>query len=161
MSGHYEGLPCKHGHGNTRYITSRVCVVCVRNKASAWKRSNPDKVRAACKKRRERYPDLWKRESREARNARVVAFKKRNPGKVNAETAARKQHIKNATPSWVDKKELEAFYVEAARLTQDTGMKYHVDHIHPLRGKSLNGLHVPWNLQVIPAKQNLQKGNRL
>jgi 5-methylcytosine-specific restriction endonuclease McrA len=67
----------------------------------------------------------------------------------------------SATPPWISQRDLLPIYQEAARLTAETGVLHHVDHIVPLRGENVSGLHVPWNLQAIPAIENLKKGNRL
>lgn len=68
----------------------------------------------------------------------------------------------NATPTWLTEEHLSSIrqvYQEAIELSVSTGVKHHVDHIYPLKGKTICGLHVPWNLRAIPALQNLTKGN--
>lgn len=69
-----------------------------------------------------------------------------------------------ALPKWLTKEELEQIkelYTCAQMFKLYTGQEYHVDHIVPLQGENVCGLHVPWNLQVIPAKENLSKSNKL
>jgi len=72
-----------------------------------------------------------------------------------------KRHARKsvATPPWVDKKAIGKIYAEARRLTHDTGIPHHVDHVWPLVHEDFCGLHVPWNLRVIPKRQNISKGN--
>lgn len=70
----------------------------------------------------------------------------------------------SATPSWlsaIERAQIQEMYDVAAALTVQTGVKHHVDHIHPLKGRGFNGLHVPWNLQMLRAAENLSKGSRL
>jgi len=69
--------------------------------------------------------------------------------------------IKRATPVWVDNLEIERKYDECRRMNKAAGfIKYHVDHVVPLAGKNISGLHVHTNLEIVPAAQNLRKGNR-
>lgn len=89
--------------------------------------------------------------------ARARRWAKANPHKVQL----RKRHVKQATPAWVNQEEIRGFYEAARRLSLETGMPHHVDHIIPLRGKTVWGLHVPWNLRVITAKENLAKSNNV
>ncbi len=63
-----------------------------------------------------------------------------------------------ATPPWVDLQAIKAVYAEAQRLTRQTGQLHVVDHIVPKIGKTVCGLHVPWNLQVVHWRENAQKG---
>jgi len=71
--------------------------------------------------------------------------------------ASRKREAK---PSWVDQEEIDVVYREAASVARDTGVPHDVDHVVPLRGRNVSGLHVPWNLRVIPASENRAKGNK-
>lgn len=69
-----------------------------------------------------------------------------------------------ATPKWLTESHLlqmECKYSLSAMLSKETGIQHHVDHVVPLKGKTACGLHVPWNLRVIPAVDNLRKSNKI
>lgn len=68
-----------------------------------------------------------------------------------------------ATPKWLNRDqhlESKSFYVEALKLTKSTDIKHHVDHILPLQGEHVSGLHVSWNLQILTQSENDQKLNK-
>lgn len=69
--------------------------------------------------------------------------------------------LRAATPSWVDRAAIAAIYTEAREKSVADGLLYHVDHIWPVSHPQCCGLHVPWNLQVIPASENCARHNRL
>lgn len=66
----------------------------------------------------------------------------------------------NRTPPWANQEAIKAIYREAARLSSETGVEHHVDHIIPLQGELVSGLHVESNLQILPWHENVTKGNR-
>jgi hypothetical protein len=80
---------------------------------------------------------------------------------VTSQSAARRARKRSASPAWADRKAINAIYETAQELSTAAGEPWHVDHIYPLAGKTVCGLHVAANLQVITAKQNLTKSNRL
>jgi hypothetical protein len=85
-----------------------------------------------------------------------------NIDKHNALSKKRKAAKLQRTPVWLTDKhfeQIEEFYTVCKMFQMYTGEQYHVDHIVPLQGKNVSGLHTPWNLQILPAKQNLSKGN--
>jgi len=88
---------------------------------------------------------------------------KNNLDKNRARNAKRRARKLNATPKWLTKQQNQAIievYKEAKRLEELTGNTYHVDHIVPLINKNVCGLHVPWNLQVLSASENMSKSNK-
>ena len=90
-----------------------------------------------------------------------LTYKKQNPAKVNALSKKRKVSKKLRTPCWLSEihfERIENQYRLANLLTKVTGQLHHVDHIIPLHGKTVSGLHTPSNLQVILAVENLKKG---
>jgi hypothetical protein len=94
--------------------------------------------------------EAWEKEYEQSHKAQRAA-------KCMKRTAAKlRQTLKGTDP-----KALEAFYIEADRCTKETGVKHSVDHIIPLLGRLVRGLHVPWNLQVMPLRDNIKKGNRI
>jgi hypothetical protein len=78
--------------------------------------------------------------------------------------ALRQKRTRNATPNWLtpeQRKDIIDIYEHMRDCRAVTGEEYHVDHIVPLNGEDVCGLHVPWNLQVLPSDVNVSKSNRL
>lgn len=91
-------------------------------------------------------------------------YNKLNRGKLNAKWAKYKASQLQATPKWLNKdqlKEIEWFYITAKELQWLSEEPLEVDHIIPLQGENISGLHVPWNLQILPLKQNRSKSNKI
>ena len=128
-----------------------ICVVCSSRQYAEYRVNNPE----YSKTYQQNNYDKIKQYKREYRHANLAVFA--------AYSAKRRASKLKATPSWLtdkQKDEIAIFYTEAAKLTKSTGVIYHVDHIVPLQGKNVCGLHVPWNLQVITATENVRKNNK-
>lgn len=106
-------------------------------RTKAWQAAHPEKAKEHARTTRQRNPD-------------------REAAKVQRRNAAKIQ----ATPAWADKEAIQRHYANAAYLTKVTGHPHHVDHIIPLRGKTVSGLHVENNLRAIPHFLNTRKGNK-
>lgn len=106
----------------------------------------------------------WQKINSEKVKIAKSQYKKLNKSKVNNENAKYRALKKKASPSWlssIQKAQIQEFYEIATARSMQSGISYHVDHIHPLSGDGFNGLHVPWNLQILAAHENLTKHNKL
>lgn len=91
------------------------------------------------------------------KEARISAFR----AYMRPYHAKRRARKRAALPAWADLAEIRKVYEQCEALTAATGVAHHVDHIVPLQGKTVCGLHVHYNLRAIPAEENLRKKNRL
>ena len=100
-------------------------------------------------------------QKRDEIKAKCAEYRAANQHKVYEWNGTRRAMLRNACPKWADREVIKILYSYAKILTIQTGIKYHVDHMIPLSGKNVCGLHIPANLQVIEATNNLRKSNRL
>jgi ribosomal protein L3 len=143
---YFTGKPCKKGHIAPRLKSNRSCKVCAYEKRAAYENS-------------EAYTK-WKDENR--KNV-CSKWQQNNKDIANANTRKYQASKLKRTPIWLSEEQitdLQSFYTMAKELETVFPWKQHVDHIVPLQGKTISGLHVPWNLQIISAKENISKGNR-
>ena len=101
--------------------------------------------------------------NKEKNNARNRAWRANNKGIINFHTNKRYTAKKQRLPIWTTEenlKQIKALYALASTLNKNTNTVWHVDHIIPLQGKTVSGLHVFENLQIIPAVENIKKHNK-
>ena len=132
---------------------------------------NKDELKQRQKTYRQKNKDHISETEKIYRNAhkqrRVINLKEwrnRNRERSNAHFKAHVIRKKTATPPWLTYKqylEIRSKYRLAKSMTKDTGIRYTVDHIFPLKGLNFCGLHVPWNLQIITGLENSIKSNKI
>jgi hypothetical protein len=124
------------------------------NKARRWQAENKDKSYYIKRKYADSEESLLKKRlySKE--------YKKRNRHIYSHAQKLRHTRKLKAMPKWLSPEqvaEIKSIYKQASDTSESTGTPHHVDHIVPLDGKIVCGLHVPWNLRVIPGTENLKR----
>ena len=105
----------------------------------------------------------YRSRNRDELNKKHSDYKKVNRPLCNAQWMKYHANKRNATPAWLTKEQeadIKAMYNLAKKFEKLCNISYHVDHIVPLAGKDVCGLHVPWNLQLLPASINIAKSNK-
>jgi hypothetical protein len=162
---YFTGKPCVRGHIAERFEKTGICVECNREKAAARRQTHPEEsrayVQAAWQKYAERYREGHNRATREWRAAnpeqakaiRDRAAKKLGRAYWRAAQSKRRAAEQQRIPPWADLQAISRIYAACPE-------GHHVDHVIPLRGPTVSGLHVETNLQYLPAKANQQKSNK-
>lgn len=117
--------------------------------------SNPEKNKIKCKSLYNKF--------KEKRLSALKIYRKQNRYKLNAIGSRHRAQKLERTPNWLTKEHLEQiklFFKKAKELQRGDGIPRHVDHIVPLKGKNVSGLHVPWNLQILTQHENVTKNNK-
>ena len=188
---YFTGKPCKKGgHVTQRFTSSGLCLGCMARKnaeRSEYKRQhklkNAERYRELGRQYREQNRDKMRayladyyqankeyfyeasKKTREENRERDRAYKRKwnreNRAYGTARVAERNALKQKATLRGLSIKDFTPIYTRRSEVSEETGVEYHVDHYYPLQGKTVCGLHVPWNLHVITAAENTAKGNKM
>jgi hypothetical protein len=168
---YFTGRPCKQGHVTLRFTSSGSCHDC---SLSYQKESRLNNIEDRKEKEKTIYAN-----NRQKMVDRAKSYRMSNPEKLaeaskkwriaNRHVKTHNQQLrhaskKNATPAWLSKRDLAlmlSFYRTAKEQQDLFGVPITVDHIAPLNGKTVCGLHVPWNLCLRTQSDNLKKSNKL
>ena len=173
--GHYSQCkPCASAKSKAWYEANKVARAV---SMKVWNEANKESLAAATRRYRERHPEkiaaanerdaeqkrlnnrAWYERNKEAKRAANREWSKKNPARHCANVVLRKLRVQQACPAWADRDAIAAVYERARALQEQTGTEHHVDHIVPIKGEAVCGLHVHWNLQVLPGVDNRRKFN--
>ena len=125
-----------------------------------YRKSNSDAIKEKSKLHRLQNLEFYRERDRKY----YSEHKERTKASKNFTSATRYAKKLEAQPEWlssVDISKIKSLYKMSRNISKKTGTQHHVDHIVPLVNDRVCGLHVPWNLRIIPATENLSKSNRI
>lgn len=166
--GRPQAAICKRGHIRTK-TKNGSCKECEKNRLAARYDAQRDEIlirtRELQTEQRRNKGILPRRVGLDpeklAQNRRRASkiFRERNPGEANAYARLRQTRRDQRTPAWTDLEKIKTIYKIAKQRQRDLGVRMAVDHIVPLKGEVVSGLHVHENLRIIPYIENAQKSN--
>lgn len=174
---YFTGRSCKQGHVEKRLTSNGCCYTCQKEReqskhgreygaarSCAYRRANPEKIKAANARRDMKAMVAYNKrpEVKAKADARLVAIKDTPEYKASrcARSTRRYAMKKQRTPVWANREWIEHAYFVAADMTAKMGESFQVDHEIPLCGKTVSGLHVYENLQILPALENQRKNRK-
>ena len=182
LARYFTGKQCVNGHIAERYVGGRKCVECAKEESkrhekklerkeskAAYYLDNKDKINArnkayyhsnasAASEKKKLYNEIPENKQRKSQYNK--AYAQQHKAGVCARAKKYQASKIGRTPSWANEELIKPYYDVCAFFNEVNGyVKYHVDHIIPLQGKIVSGLHVHNNLQVILAVDNVRKNN--
>ena len=148
---YFTGVPCKNGHISYRTTSDYLCSECNKANTERYNLLN-----------RKQYLESKKASYNKLQSKHLVYAKQRrknNPALGVALNVKYRATKLKRTPAWANHFEIKMFY-DVAKVLSRGGVLFHVDHIIPLRGKEVSGLHVEDNLQILPWYKNLKKSSK-
>lgn len=175
---------------NKRLGVGSACRACAKARTHEWRERNPEKARATCRGWHKKNPEQSRINSKRSydnlseeakarykekkeewveKNRDYIRARQRDYQKEHLADYARRARGYWASkvkgkPGWltpIQLAQIEEFYEVCLAVNVQTGLKHEVDHIIPINGKTVCGLHVPWNLQILPSYENRSKSNKL
>jgi hypothetical protein len=143
-------------------MLTKICTTCgVEKGANEYHRFKLGKygIGSQCKSCRKQYKLQHYQANKKEGGKKILAYVKANPHIKNSNNAKRKAAKLQAIPAWANLEAIKGMYLIAA-INREGGYDLHVDHIVPLISDIVCGLHCEANLQLMPASDNISKGNR-
>jgi 5-methylcytosine-specific restriction endonuclease McrA len=150
VKAYFTGLFCKQGHLSKRWVATGNCAECQKKRTRDWIKANPEKTNKTAQKYRDSDKGklYWKQYYENHKLYYLIKDANRRSLKLQA------------TTGWGQEK-VEDFYIKAKEMEKLNPMiKYHVDHIVPLQGLNVCGLHNHFNLQILTETENKKKSRK-
>lgn len=166
---YYTEAPCARGHVAERETRSGRCLACrreddrrtyvlkidrVREKTARYNSANRELVRVKAAERRANMTKEELARTREIAKLKSREWRKNNPAHRTALSSKYLADKHKRTPKWANHRRIVEIYKRCPP-------GWHVDHIYPLRGREVSGLHVEHNLQYLPPVLNMRKNRKM
>lgn len=166
---YFNGTTCSRGHIDRRFSDSGGCYTCQKENSKKNRQKPEQRPKVLARKKRDYYKNKDKRQAaskkyallnKERLKQKAKEYQKKNPHIHRAIGSFRRARLRNATPPWITlqmREDIKSLHAQAELLELEAGIQFDVDHIVQLDGKTVCGLHVPWNLRLLKHSDNISR----
>lgn len=166
---YFNGTTCSRGHIDRRFSDSGGCYTCQKENSKKNRQKPEQRPKVLARKKRDYYKNKDKRQAaskkyallnKERLKQKAKEYQKKNPHIHRSISSFRRARLRNATPPWITpqmREDIKSLHAQAELLELETGIQFDVDHIVQLDGRTVCGLHVPWNLRLLKHSDNISR----